>query len=117
VRSLRKVGFHAYVAGNRVNFLVDIIPGDLPFVPKTPDGGDDSEKPDEGEDHETEEVVDSGTLVYVIEEDIILVSKHVDPRGNAAVADKTNKMAGHQTAQNQTTRQMTTARMTTTSTA
>jgi hypothetical protein len=32
VRSLRKVGFHAYVAGNRVNFLVDIIPGDLPFL-------------------------------------------------------------------------------------
>jgi hypothetical protein len=28
VRSLRKVGFHAYVAGNRVNFLVDIIPED-----------------------------------------------------------------------------------------
>jgi hypothetical protein len=32
VRSLRKVGFHAYVAGNKVNFLVDIIPGDLPFL-------------------------------------------------------------------------------------
>jgi hypothetical protein len=32
VRSLRKVGFHAYVVGNKVNFLVDIIPGDLPFL-------------------------------------------------------------------------------------
>jgi hypothetical protein len=32
VRSLRKVGFHAYVAGNRVNFCVDIIPGDLTFI-------------------------------------------------------------------------------------
>ena len=31
VRSMRKVGFHAYVAGNKVNFLVDI-PGELPFL-------------------------------------------------------------------------------------
>jgi hypothetical protein len=32
VRSLKKVGFHAYVAGNRVNVCDDIIPGDLPLL-------------------------------------------------------------------------------------
>jgi hypothetical protein len=32
VKSLRKVSFHTYVAGTRVNFCVDIIPGDLPFL-------------------------------------------------------------------------------------
>ena len=67
----------------------------------SPDGGDASERPNQGEDHETEEVVDSGTMMYVIEEDINQVSKHVDPKAYAAVADKTDKMASHQTAQDQ----------------